>query len=168
VLGLTSLYIAPLVASSHGREVAHDASVRAQEVAHDASVRAQEVADAAARNVRGFGQHSKTKAAELSSEVRQTAFDEEGHIENKAKSRAETAVDHSGRAPTSGLSQAVTEDTDELPQVGMNALNKAPDIGTGASDDARNIRSSFSTNIDVNGSATETGGQMAPERKATE
>lgn len=142
VMGLTSLYIAPLVASPRGRAVAHDASVRAQELAN-----------AAAENGGGLARDGKVKAAELSSKARQPTLDAEGRIQNLAQSRKQTAADLSARASgtASDISGAAAENVRKLPQMGTSAINKAPGTANSALGDAKQyISSSLSTGIDGN------------------
>jgi len=124
VMGLTSIFVAPLVSSPQGRGAAHDASVRAQELAN-----------AAAEKGRVLAQNGKVKAAELSSKGKQTAAD------LSAQARG-TASDMSGTA---------AENVRKLPQMGTNAINEAPGIVSSAFGDAKGyISTPPSNNIDGN------------------
>ncbi|KAI1109674.1 Reticulon-domain-containing protein [Nemania sp. NC0429] len=62
ILGLTLLYMTPLVTSPRGREVAQNAKAGAQELAH-----------ATSENTRAIAQYGNAKAADLSSMTQQTA-----------------------------------------------------------------------------------------------
>jgi hypothetical protein len=124
VMGLTSIFIAPLVSSQQGRTAAHDASVRSKELAN-----------VAAEKGRVLAENSQVKAAELSSKGKQTAAD------LAAQARG-TASDISGTA---------AENVRKLPQMGMNAINEAPGIVSSAFEDTKGyIGTPSSNNFDGN------------------
>ncbi|KAI1057381.1 hypothetical protein LB507_011530 [Fusarium sp. FIESC RH6] len=79
VLGLTSLYVAPLVASSHGRAVAQDATEQGQRLANTAAEKAGVLAE-----------DTKAKAADLSVKTRETAGTVQQNVGNLAQSGKET------------------------------------------------------------------------------
>ncbi|KAJ4216311.1 hypothetical protein NW757_014673 [Fusarium falciforme] len=119
VLGLISLYIAPLITSPRGCEVAHDGMVRAEELT-----------TAAAEKGNALAQDGKAKAAEFSSKARETATDIERRIEDMAQSGKQTVANLSTQArnTASSVSEATAENVRKLPELGTNAVNKAPDI----------------------------------------
>ncbi|KAK5265947.1 hypothetical protein LTR99_004866 [Exophiala xenobiotica] len=140
VIGLTSIYIIPLVASPRGRAAAHDASVRAQDLASAASETGQ-------RHV----QNGKAKVAELSSAAQEVVSDGQGRIQNLAQSGKETVADLSGRAKgsASDMYGAAAENVRTLPQTGASAINKGSDtVDSSLGQAKRNISSSLSTDID--------------------
>jgi len=142
VMGLTSLYIAPLVASPRGRAVARDASARAQDMAN-----------AAAENGRGLAQNGKVKAAELSSKARQATLDTQGHIQNIAQNGKQTAADVAARASgtASDTFGSAAENVRKLPQMGTNAINRAPGTANSVLGDGKQyINSSLSTGTNGN------------------
>lgn len=123
-MGLTSIFVAPLVSSQQGRAAAHDAGVRAQELAN-----------VAAEKGRVLAENGKVKAAELSSKGKQTAAD------LSAQTRG-TASDISGTA---------AENVRKLPQMGKNAISEAPGIVSSAFGDAKGyISTPPSNNFDGN------------------
>jgi hypothetical protein len=161
-IGLTLLYIAPLVASPRGRAAARDASVRAQELANTAADKGKEVA-----------QDGQAKAAELSSKAqqsaqdaqgriqqtaqdaqwrlqdtiqsgKQTAQDAHGRIESMARSGKQTATDRSVRArdTTSNISGSAAENVDNLTQTGANVINSIPGNASSALGNAKQYISS--------------------------
>jgi hypothetical protein len=155
VIGLTSIFVAPLLSSPEGRGAAQDASVRAQELAK-----------AAAEKGTALAQNGKVKTAELSSKGKQTAAD------LSARTR-DTASD---------MTRIAAENMRKLPQTGTNAINEAPGIVSSAFGDAKGYISTPPSTI-INGnsdgnrsitggaankvshlsnSASETAKQMAP------
>ncbi|KAK7745120.1 hypothetical protein SLS62_009919 [Diatrype stigma] len=140
ILGLTSLYIAPLVSSPRGRQVAQDAKVRAQELAN-----------ATAENAKGIAQDGKAKAAELSSKAQQTAgnlsasaqqtaADTKQRVGFAAQNGQQTAADtynqakgtaaelsNQARETAPRVAGTATEHARQLPNLGANALNSASD-----------------------------------------
>ncbi|KAK5228980.1 hypothetical protein LTR47_008138 [Exophiala xenobiotica] len=140
VIGLTSIYIIPLVASPRGRAAAHDASVRAQDLASAASETGQ-------RHV----QNGKAKVAELSSAAQEVVSDGQGRIQNLAQSGKDTVADLSGRAKgsASDMYGAAAESVRTLPQTGASAINKGSDtVNSSLGQAKRNISSTLSTDID--------------------
>jgi hypothetical protein len=158
VMGLTSIFVAPLVSSEQGRRAAHDTSVRAQELANVAVEKGREL-----------GHDGKVKAAELSSKGKQT-------ISNLSAQAGDTASDMSG---------IVTENINKLPQIGKNAVNETEDIASstygnaegyisnspappsnltnGRSDGNRSVTSGASNEVpQLSNSTSETTKRMAP------
>lgn len=149
VMGLTSLYIAPLVASPRGRAVAHNAGVRAQELTN-----------AAAGNSKRLAQDGKANVVDLSSKARQTTLDAEGCIRNVAESGKQTVADMSARAKgtASDISGVAGENVRKVPQTGTSAINKAAGTVSSTLGDAKQrISSSLSTNIDGNSDGNRSG-----------
>jgi hypothetical protein len=126
VIGLTSVYIAPLVTSPRDRAAAHDASVRAQELANTAAEKAK-----------GIAQDGKAKA-------QQTAHDAQGRIQNLAQSGKQTATDHSAgaRKIASDVSSYATEYVRDLPPTSANDMNGTPNISGSATNNAKQYLSS--------------------------
>ncbi|KAH7173240.1 Reticulon-domain-containing protein [Fusarium flagelliforme] len=118
VLGLTSVYIAPLVNSSHGRAVAQDAASRGKDLANTAAGKGKTLAE-----------DGKSRAAELSSKARETTQGVQQHFGNLTESAESTANDISG--------QATAEDSGKLRDIVVDAISKAPDIAKPSFDDAR-------------------------------
>jgi len=142
VMGLTSIFIAPLISSPQGRRAAHDAGVRAQELVNTAA----EKGTVLARN-------SKDKAAELSSKEKQMAAD--------LSSRA--------RDTTSDISGTTAENIRKLPQMGSKAVNEAPSsMSSTFRDDKRNISTSASNNLHENPDKKPDGNRSANDGEANE
>jgi hypothetical protein len=114
VLGLTSLYIAPLINSPHGRAVAQDATARGKELAN-----------AAVEKGKTLAEDSKFRAAELSSKARETSGGVQQHVGNLTQSGKQTANDLSDQATA-----------EKLKDMGVDAISKAPGIAKPSSDDA--------------------------------
>ncbi|KAI0120658.1 Reticulon-domain-containing protein [Xylariales sp. AK1849] len=151
VLGLTSLYIAPLVNSGRGREVAHDARLRAGELANTVG-----------ENGKALAQDGRAKASELSSKARETAMHTQQRIGNMAQNGKQTVTDLSTQAKgtASDISGATAENFRKLPGTGTNAIKTTHDTANSASSDARQYRNSsrFGTTdeyADGNGSVTD-------------
>ncbi|KAH7169787.1 uncharacterized protein B0J16DRAFT_359120 [Fusarium flagelliforme] len=117
VLGLTSLYIAPLINSPHGRAVAQDATARGKELANTAAEKGKTLAE-----------DTKFRAAELSSKARESSEGVQQHVGNLTQSRKQTANDLSD--------QATAENAEKLRDMGVDAISKAPGIAKPSSDDA--------------------------------
>lgn len=140
ILGLTSLYIAPLVSSPRGRQVAQDAKDRAQELAN-----------ATAENAKGIAQDGRAKAADLSAKAQQTAgnlsssaqqtvADTKQRVGFAAENGQQTAADtydqakgtaadlsNQARETAPHVAGAATEHARQLPNLGANAVNTASD-----------------------------------------
>ncbi|KAK2470453.1 hypothetical protein H9L39_18070 [Fusarium oxysporum f. sp. albedinis] len=127
VLGLTSIYVAPLITSPRGREVAHDGMVRAEELTN-----------AAAEKGNTLVQGGKAKAADLSSKAQETAGGMRRHIGDLTQSGAQTVADlpSQARNTASDVSGATAEKLRRLPEKATNVINKAPGIIKSASSDA--------------------------------
>jgi polyhydroxyalkanoate synthesis regulator phasin len=95
-MGLTLIFVAPLILSSKGRELAHDASVHAPELAKTVAEKGEVLA-----------QDSKVAASELASEGKQTAV----NLSARAK---DTTSDMSGTA---------TDIIKNLPQMSTGPIN---------------------------------------------
>jgi len=150
VLGLTSLYIAPLVLSPKGREVAQDAKIRSQELA-----------SAAADKGVALAQDSKAKATELGHKARDSGIDMGQRVQDLAYGGKEKAADLSNQAmnTASNLSSATAENARNLPEMGRNAVNQtAATVQSTASDAQQYVQSSLPSGTDArsggNGSLT--------------
>jgi len=118
VLGLTLLFIAPLITSPRGREVAHDAKVRADELA-----------TAAAEKGNSIARDGQAKATELSSKARETVASTKQNIADLAQNGKQTAADLSTQAKaryTDSGPQNTTENVGRLPEMGTNTISRAP------------------------------------------
>ena len=82
MLSLTSVYVAPLVISPRGRELAHDARVRAEELAN-----------AVVDDGKALAHGSEAKAATQFSKMDESAMDTERRIGDIAHSGKQTGVD---------------------------------------------------------------------------
>jgi F0F1-type ATP synthase membrane subunit b/b' len=118
IIGLTSLYIAPLVNSPRGREVAHDAAVRADELRV-----------AAVNNTQKLAQDGKAKAAELSSQAQATAQNAQRRAGELAQNGKQAAVNLTNQASDKAAyaSGVAADTTKNLPRAGNNAINQAYD-----------------------------------------
>ncbi|KAJ0126530.1 Calpain-type cysteine protease ADL1 [Fusarium oxysporum f. sp. albedinis] len=87
VLGLTTLYIAPLINSPHGRAVAQDATVRGKELANAATEKGNTLV-----------QDSRAKAAELSSKAHEAVGGVQQRVGSLAQSGKQNANDLSNQA----------------------------------------------------------------------
>lgn len=158
IIGLTSIYIAPLVNSPRGREVAHDAAVRADELR-----------TAAVNNTQKLAQDGKAKVADLSSQAQVTAQNAQqraGEMAQNAQQRAselaqsgkQAAVDLSNQArgnavqasnvvadKTSNASSAVADKTANASNA---AVNSAKGIPASANNAFNQAYDSFSATTD--------------------
>lgn len=128
VLGLTSILIAPLVNSSHGRAVAQDAAERGKELANTAVGKGKTLAE-----------DGKSKAAELSSKAHETSQGVQQHVGNlteRGKSTANRISD-----------QSTGEDSGKLRDMGVDAISKAPSTTKPSFDDAKQNSSKASSRI---------------------
>jgi hypothetical protein len=213
VMGLTSIFVAPLIFSPQGRGVAHDASVHAQELANLASekgrvlaqnskVMAAELSSSGKRTAADLSSSGKQTvadlsssgnqtAAEISSKTKQTVADlsssgkqaiadlsyntkqtvadlssrgkqaaadlsssgnqTAAELSSKTK-QAATDISAQARGTTSDISGIATENIRKLPQMGMNAINAAPDIVSSTADNAKGYISTPPSNS-VNGNS---------------
>lgn len=128
VLGLTSVYVAPLVASPRGREVAHDAKARA----HD-------IAIATSENAKGLAQDGRAKTAEISSKAQETAADTQRRIGDVANSGKQTAANLYNQASGTArnVRNATAENVQRLPELGNNAINRTSDTTRSILDDSK-------------------------------
>ncbi|KIW63013.1 hypothetical protein PV04_09895 [Phialophora macrospora] len=86
VIGLTSVFIAPLIASPRARAAAREAKKRGQELASSATDKGKELAE-----------NGKAKAGELSSRTQQAAKDAQGRVQDLAKSGKQTVQNAGAR-----------------------------------------------------------------------
>ncbi|KAK5188597.1 hypothetical protein LTR47_011573 [Exophiala xenobiotica] len=139
VLALTTVFLAPLVASPRGRAAARDANVRAQELAN-----------AAVENSKGLAQNGKGMATELSSKARQAAVDTKDHVQYLAQSGKQAAANGSAHASdiasdiadpardrASNIANSAAENARNVPEIGSNTLDKAQDTASSAVGDAK-------------------------------
>ncbi|KAM5345944.1 hypothetical protein ACJ41O_011805 [Fusarium nematophilum] len=120
VLGLTSIYVAPLITSPRGREVARDGTRRAEELTGAATEKGNVLV-----------QDGKAKAADLSSKAKETAGDVGRQIEDLVQSEKQTAADLPSQAgnAASDASGAAAENLGRLQEKSTNVIsNKAPDM----------------------------------------
>jgi hypothetical protein len=140
VLGLTSLYIAPLINSPQGRAAAQDATARGKELANAAFEKGNTLAE-----------DSKAKAAELSSQARETAGGVQQRVGNMAQSGKQTAKELSTQASNcaTDVSRATTGNAGSLRDMGIDAINKAPGMTKPSSGEAEQYTySSTSSTLD--------------------
>ncbi|KAL5592325.1 hypothetical protein FOBRF1_013351 [Fusarium oxysporum] len=111
VLGLSSLYIAPLINSPQGRTVAHDVTARGQELASVANEKGNTLA-----------RDGKAKATELTSKVHETAGGVQQSVKNLAHNEKQTASELSTQASdhVTDVSRATTENDKSLKDMGIN------------------------------------------------
>ncbi|PCD21184.1 hypothetical protein AU210_016610 [Fusarium oxysporum f. sp. radicis-cucumerinum] len=119
MLGLSSLYIAPLINSPQGRTIAQDATARGKELAS--------VATEEGNTLPG---DSKAKATELTSKARETAGGVQQRVKNLAHNGKQTANELSTQASdrVTDVSRATTENDESLKDMGIDAISKAPSI----------------------------------------
>ncbi|KAI3316710.1 hypothetical protein HD806DRAFT_527699 [Xylariaceae sp. AK1471] len=108
ILGLSSLYIAPLIFSPRGREVAQDAKVRAQDLAH-----------ATAENAKVVAQDGRSKVADLSSMAQQTAGDLSSKIKKTTDNVSYKAPQTDGNLP-SKIQYTAGKQSSEAQQIAEN------------------------------------------------
>ncbi|KZL84127.1 hypothetical protein CI238_02737, partial [Colletotrichum incanum] len=141
ILGLTSIFIAPLVNSPQGRKAAQDASVRAQELANTTAEKGKELA-----------KNGQVKASELSSKAQQAAYDAGNSVSNTAQSGKQTAADLSARArgTASDLSGAAAENARNagtiLSNTAQNGKQTAADLSSKAKGTASDISGTAADN----------------------
>ncbi|PNP53258.1 hypothetical protein FNYG_15767 [Fusarium nygamai] len=166
VLGLSTLYIAPLINSPQGRTIAQDATARGKELASAATEKGNTLAG-----------DSKAKATELTSKASETAGGVQQRVKNLAHNGKQTANEPSTQASdrVTDVSRATTENDESLKDMGIDTISKAPSIAKRNSGDVEqyaldmgytdyrydargeeNNASQFSTGID------DTPRQMAP------
>jgi len=107
VLGLSTVYVAPLVTSPRGREVAHDAKLRAQDIA-----------SATTENAKALAKDGKTKAQE-------TAADAQQRLRNAANSGKQTVSDVYNQASATANSgkQTATDLYNQASHVGKQTVS---------------------------------------------
>ncbi|KAM0625464.1 hypothetical protein ACHAQG_003058 [Verticillium nonalfalfae] len=110
ILGLTSLFVAPLVTSARGREVARDARVQAEKLG-----------TAAADNSNALASGGKAKLAEGSARVRESAAGVQQRVGGVTQATSQTAADLTGQVRETVSHTA--EDVRKLPEMGSNALS---------------------------------------------
>ncbi|GKT61699.1 reticulon-like protein 1 Cwl1 [Colletotrichum tofieldiae] len=141
ILGLTSIFIAPLVNSPQGRKVAQDASVRAQELAGTTAEKGKELA-----------KNGQVKASELSSKAQQAAYDAGNSVSDTAQSGKQAAADLSARArgTASDLSGAAAENARNagtaLSNTAENGKQTAADLSSKAKDTAFDLSGAAADN----------------------
>ncbi|TXC07116.1 hypothetical protein FocTR4_00003534, partial [Fusarium oxysporum f. sp. cubense] len=166
VLGLSSLYIAPLINSPQGHSIVQDATARGNELASAASEKGNTLAG-----------DSKAKATELTSKARETGGGVQQRVKNLAHNGKQTANELSTLANdrATDVSRGTNENDESLKDMGIDAISKAPSIAKRDSGDVEqyaldrayddyrydtreeeNNASQFSTGID------DTPRQMAP------
>lgn len=123
LLGVTTLYIAPLLQSRRGREVIEDATHRAADLG-----------SVALENSQALANDGKAKAAELYSKAQETAADTKRRVGELAQSGGQTAADMSSqlRAKASDVTGTAEEKASSMSQSGKNAVNQASDKTTSA------------------------------------
>jgi len=117
VLGLTTVFVAPLVISSRGRKVTNDVLARGGGLASSAIAHGKERA-----------QHSKDKATKLASNAQDMVMDTGRGIGNMGQSGKSTAVDSStsARDRASDISGDISESMKRLPTKATSSV-KPPD-----------------------------------------
>jgi uncharacterized protein YoxC len=140
VLGLTSLYIIPLINSPQRRAVAQDVTAHGKELVKAATEKGNTLAE-----------DGKAKAAAVSSKARETTGGMQQRVGNLAESGKQTANDLSDQANDciTDISQATAENAESLKDVGIDATNKASSIVKPSSSDAEKyIYTSTSSTLD--------------------
>ncbi|EXA31600.1 hypothetical protein FOQG_18082 [Fusarium oxysporum f. sp. raphani 54005] len=119
VLGLSTLYIAPLINSPQGRTIAQDATARGKELASAATEKGNTLAG-----------DSKAKATELTSKAPETAGGVPQRVKNLAHNGKQTANELSTQASdrVTDVSRATTENDESLKDMGIDAISKAPSV----------------------------------------
>jgi hypothetical protein len=127
VLGLSSLYMAPLINSPQGRAVAQDAAAQGKELA-----------SAAAEKGNLLAEDSKAKAMELSSKARETTGGVQQRVKGMAQNGKQTVNELSTQASdrATDVSHALSENDESLRDMGIDATRKAPSTAEGSSGDA--------------------------------
>ncbi|KAF4339198.1 reticulon [Fusarium beomiforme] len=113
VLGLSSVYIAPLIHTPQGRTIAQDATARGKELAN-----------AAIEKGNTLTEDSKAKATELTSKARETAGGVQQRVKNLAHNGEQTADEPS----TQANDRATTENNESLRDMGIDGISKAPEL----------------------------------------
>jgi hypothetical protein len=119
VLGLTTIYTLPLIASSQSRQVMNAAKVRAEELT-----------DAAVGNTENLVENSKQKATQLIDRARDTALQTKqrlghlGHDGSEAASSIATQVTEKA----SDVTGDAAENAGKLPDVGNDTINQASEF----------------------------------------
>lgn len=139
VLGLTSLFIAPLVNSSRGREVAQEAKVQAEKLGSavaEGSVKVQETASNAQQRVGDLAQSGKQAAADLNTKAKTTASQAYDATASTANRAPEIGANAATRAQDTAAqaSQAATQNVKKLPELGSNLFSSSSGVDHTASD----------------------------------
>ncbi|KAM0284803.1 hypothetical protein ACHAQH_001723 [Verticillium albo-atrum] len=110
ILGLTSLFVAPLATSARGREVSQEAKVQAEKLGN-----------AAAENANALVNDGKAKVAEGSARVRESAAGAQQRVGDVAQGTKQTAAGLTGQAQDTA-SQAA-QNVRKLPEMGSDLLS---------------------------------------------
>ncbi|KAI1305545.1 hypothetical protein F5Y03DRAFT_406412 [Xylaria venustula] len=137
ILGLSSAYIVPLIASPGGREVAHSAKVHAQELAHTTS-----------ESTKGALHDTKAKAADLSGRAQHAAGNLTSRTQKAASNTSSGAQDMAGNM-SSGAKN-----------VAGNMSSVAQDMAGNVSSGAKNIAGNVSSKVQ------QTAGNTLPNKNA--
>ncbi|KAI0143748.1 hypothetical protein GGR57DRAFT_507895 [Xylariaceae sp. FL1272] len=126
MLGLHALFIAPLIISPEGRDIALHATEKAQYLADQTAQTAKRSADATLHNVGDMVSGAQHTAESLASSAKETT-------EHLASSTKETAGNlASGTKETAGNLASSTRDT--AGNLASGASDRAKDLGTGVQD----------------------------------
>ncbi|KAK5063046.1 hypothetical protein LTR84_005122 [Exophiala bonariae] len=148
VIGLTSIYITPLVRSPQGRAVAQNAGVRAQELA-----------SAATEHGKVLVEDGKTKAAELSAKTRDAASNHSGAATDNVKGLSQSgknAVNNAAGSTSSTLSDAKQSIGSSLPSSITGQSNGDRSVGSGIADKTSQPSNGASENVRQLGSGSHT------------
>jgi hypothetical protein len=148
VIGLTSIYITPLVRSPQGRAVAQNASVRAEELA-----------SAATEHGKVLVEDGKNKAAELSAKTRDAASNLSGAATENIKGLSQSgknAVNNAAGSTNSTLSDAKQSIGSSLPSSISGQSNGDRSVGGGVADKTSQLSNSASENVRELGSGNNT------------
>ncbi|KAF4993979.1 hypothetical protein FGRMN_6110 [Fusarium graminum] len=130
VLGLTALYIAPLISSPQGRAVARNATEQGKELANTAAEKAGALAE-----------DSKAKASELTSKTRETVVDAKqsaNELASQTKDRVESLAE-SGMQSANELAARTKDRVENLAESGKQS---ASEIATHTKDRVENLAES--------------------------
>ncbi|KAJ9610791.1 hypothetical protein H2200_005568 [Cladophialophora chaetospira] len=185
VIGLTSIFVAPLAYSPRARAAAQDAAKQAQALANTAAQKGQELAqtgqakasELTSRAQEG-AQNASGRAQELAQSgkesVQQSASNASGQIQNLAQSGKQTAVDQSARArdatsnAANNASNTVSSAAENTRQTVNNTLpDRNGGYSNGYNDDSQSYTDGAANKASqISNSATDTVKQYTPSSVA--
>jgi hypothetical protein len=160
VMALTSVYVAPLLASPRGREVIRDAGTQAQELAstatqkgrmaaHDASANAQKLASAATESGRTAINDASARVGSLANSTKETGRAATNSITSGAQNLANQGNDlaQKGKNTASSLSEQARDAASHTSESVTSSVKSAQQMGSKATQKTANAANEATTNV---------------------